>query len=174
MTRYVVLLRGVNVGTHNRVAMNDVRAALEAGGFVGATTYLQSGNVIVESRARASAVEGDMEKILNRDLPLKSVVAIARRASDLAAIARAHPLADKRADPKALHVGFLKQRAKASATFDFTPDRAELQGAEVYLRYANGQGRSKMTGNALERVLGVPLTVRGWNVVTKLSELAAT
>jgi uncharacterized protein (DUF1697 family) len=174
MTRYAVLLRGINVGTHNRVAMSDVRAALEAGGFAGATTYLQSGNVIVESRARASAVEAEMEKILNRDLPLKNVVAIARRAQELDAIVRAHPLADRTAGPKALHVGFLKHRAKGVAEADFAPDRFVLQGLEVYLRYAEGQGRSKMTGAALERVLGVPLTVRGWNVVTKLCELAAS
>jgi uncharacterized protein (DUF1697 family) len=174
MTMFVVLLRGINVGTHNRVAMSDVRAALEAGGLAGATTYLQSGNVIVASRARASAVEAEVESILNRDLPLKDVVAMARRTSDLDAIVRAHPLADRSAGPKALHVGFLKQRAKSLGAVNFAPDRAELRGTEIYLRYADRQGRSKMTGAALERALGVPLTVRGWNVVTKLRELAAS
>jgi uncharacterized protein (DUF1697 family) len=174
MTTFVVLLRGVNVGTHNRIAMADVRAALERGGLAKVSTYLQSGNVIVEDPRRTVApIEASIEEILNRDLPLKSVVAIARRAADLDAIVHAHPLADRTAGPKALHVGFLKQRAKMRAAVDFTPDRAELHGTEIYLRYAEGQGRSKMTGAALERALGVPLTVRGWNVVTKLRDLTA-
>src|SRR5262249_50106231 len=136
------------------------------------STYLQSGNVIVDSRARASVVETEMERVLNALPTLRDVVAIARRAADLDAIARAHPLADRTAGPKALHIGFLKQRAKALAAIDFAPDRAELRGTEIYLRYGEGQGRSKMTGAALERALGVALTVRGWNVVTKVCDLA--
>jgi uncharacterized protein (DUF1697 family) len=153
--------------------MSDVRDALERGGFADVSTYVQSGNLIVESRARASSVEANIETILNRDLPLKNVVAIARRASELAAVVRAHPLAEPSAGPKALHVGFLKRSTKTRVALDFGPDSAALQGTEVYLRYADGQGRSKMTGAALERVLGVPLTVRSWNVVTKLQELTA-
>jgi uncharacterized protein (DUF1697 family) len=49
MSMHVALLRGINVGGRNRVAMADLRDLLGALGFAGATSLLQSGNLIFES-----------------------------------------------------------------------------------------------------------------------------
>jgi len=77
-----------------------------------------------------------------------------------------------------LHVGYAKKKpARAAmaalAERDFGRDRAIVEGADVYLCYPDGQGRSTMSGAALEKILGVPITVRNWNVTTALAERAS-
>ena len=78
-----------------------------------------------------------------------------------------------------MHVGFCKAKPTAAAVRaladrDFGRDRATVAGADVYLCYPDGQGRSKMSGAALEKLLGVAITVRNWNVTTALAEKAAS
>jgi uncharacterized protein (DUF1697 family) len=61
----------------------------------------------------------------------------------------------------------------ALAARDFGRDRATVVGSDVYLCYPGGQGRSKMSGAVLEKLLGVPITVRNWNITTALAERAS-
>ena len=61
MARYVALLRGINIGPRNRIAMPALREALEEAGFEDVQTYVQSGNVVLTSRAKAEAVRRCLE-----------------------------------------------------------------------------------------------------------------
>jgi uncharacterized protein (DUF1697 family) len=173
---FVALLRGINVGKHRRVAMTDLRAALAEAGHTGVTTHLQSGNVILETRERRpDAVERSIEGTLRSRLDL-DIDVIVRKPSDLAKVANSNPFPGRGADPATLHVGFLKEKPAAAAAraltgTDFGDDELVLRGAELYLRYPGGYGRSKMTGAVFERVLRTPVTVRNWKVVNKLVEL---
>jgi uncharacterized protein (DUF1697 family) len=179
VTVFVGLLRGINVGRHRRVAMTDVRAALAEAGYDDVTTHLQSGNLIVASRARRpETVERSIEEALQTALDLEVGVMV-RTASGLAKVARGNPLLRRGIDPRTLHVAFLKRRptataARALAGADFGREEFALRGAEIYLRYPNGLGRSKMTPAFFERTLHTPATVRNWRVVTTLLELATT
>jgi uncharacterized protein (DUF1697 family) len=177
MPVYVALLRAVNVGRHNRVAMADLRDALADAGIPAAVTHIQSGNVVFSSPARTSKAAGaEVEKILRAANGL-DVDVMARSASELKKILGANPFKKPGIDMKSLHVGFLKARptaaaARALADLTFGSDEHALGGTELYLRYPNGVGRTKMTPSRLERALGTPATVRNWAVVTKLRELA--
>ena len=64
MARHVVLLRGINIGSRNRVAMAALRDALEEAGFTDVQTYLQSGNVVLESRAKSETVRRKVEQLV--------------------------------------------------------------------------------------------------------------
>jgi uncharacterized protein (DUF1697 family) len=178
VTTFVGFLRGINVGRHRRVAMADVRAALAEAGYDDVTTHLQSGNLVVASGARRpEAVERSIEEALQTALGLE-VDVIVRTASGLAKVLRGNPLLGRGVDPQTLHVAFLKERpaataARALAGADFGRDEFVLRGAEIYLRYPNGLGRSKMSTAFFERALHTPATVRNWRVVTTLVELAA-
>jgi uncharacterized protein (DUF1697 family) len=175
---FVALLRGINVGKHRRVAMADVRAALAEAGYSDVKTHLQSGNVVLETRERRSEiVEQSIEKTLRTELNL-AIDVIVRTARELAKITKSNPFLGRDTDPATLHVGFLKSRptaaaARALAGADFGRDEFVLRAAELYLRYPDGYGRSKMTAAFFERTLRTPITVRNWRVVTKLAELAA-
>ena len=54
MARHIVLLRGINIGSRNRIAMPKLREALEAAGFDDVQTYVQSGNVVLSSGKSAA------------------------------------------------------------------------------------------------------------------------
>jgi uncharacterized protein (DUF1697 family) len=175
---YVALLRGINVGRHRRVAMADLRAALTKEGFANVTTHIQSGNVLLETRKRRSdtvgrSIEGALRTALGLDIDV-----VVRTAGELAEVARNNPFLGRGADPATLYVAFLKSKptpagARALANADFGREEFVLRGAEIYLRYPNGLGRAKMTAAFFERALRTPATVRNWNVIDKLVELAA-
>jgi uncharacterized protein (DUF1697 family) len=71
--RYVVLLRGINVGGRNKVPMAGLRAALERD-FTEVRTYIQSGNAIVESDRTAAQVAAHVEELLPREFSLDSAL----------------------------------------------------------------------------------------------------
>src|SRR4051812_43577890 len=178
MTAFVALLRGINVGKHRRVAMADVRAATIEAGYEDVTSYLQSGNLIFESRGHASAAVGSaLEHAFRTTLQL-DIDVIVRSASQLARIVAKNPLFDAKLDPKFMHVAFLKQKpgvgvARAVKDVAFGRDEFVLQGAELYFRYPDGSGQSKMSAAYFEKKLGTPATARNWRVVTALATLAA-
>ncbi len=74
--RYVALLRGINVGGKNKVAMSDLREAFEAHGCSAVRTYIQSGNVVFESDAPAKALEADIEAMLEKRFGVPLVVVV--------------------------------------------------------------------------------------------------
>jgi len=173
----VVLLRGINVGRHRRVTMADLRAALAAAGYAEVETYVQSGNLLVTTRVGAARLGTDVERALRASVGL-DIDAIVRTGAQLRKILTANPFLADGVPTSSLHVGYAKTKpapaaAAALAERDFGRDRAVVKGADVYLCYPDGQGRSKMSGAALEKILGVPITVRNWNVTTALAERAS-
>jgi uncharacterized protein (DUF1697 family) len=172
---FVALLRAINLGKRNRVAMADLRSLLAEQGYANVTTHLQSGNVVLEApERRPGAVERSIEEALRQRLGLDIDVMV-RTGEDLAKVTRSNPFLARGADPSTLHVSFLKSPPPATAALaeaDLAPDELVLMGKELYLRYPEGLGRSKM-GAFLERTRPVRGTVRKWSVVTKLAELAA-
>ena len=115
MTRHVVLLRGINLGSRNRIAMPELRALLEAAGYEDVQTYLQSGNVVVSSGASADAVARDVERCLERGLGL-DIAVVRTRDDGLRAALGADAFADAiREDDAALTVGRRARRAGPEA-----------------------------------------------------------
>ena len=173
----VVLLRGINVGRHRRVTMADLRASLAAAGYPDVETYVQSGNLLVETRVGAARLAADVEAALRADLGL-DIDAIVRTGAQLRTVVSKNPFLAAHVPTSALHVGYCKSKPTAAAIRalaerDFGRDRATVAGTDAYLCYPDGQGRSKMSGAALEKALRVPITVRNWNVTTALAERAS-
>jgi uncharacterized protein (DUF1697 family) len=169
---YVALLRGINLGARNRVAMKDLRALIEELGGENVRTYLQSGNVVFGGRALSEeAIAKGSRESLGVD-----VTVLVRTKAELEKIVRGNPFA--KADPSTLHVTFLdgapdKARVKKLGEQTFDPDAFDVTGREVYLRCPNGYGRSKLSNAFLEKQLGVAGTTRNWKTVTALAELAS-
>jgi uncharacterized protein (DUF1697 family) len=80
--QYAVFLRSINVGSFNRIKMVDLRQMLVDGGFGRVETYLQSGNVLLESTLLAEEVEDSIELILQAN-SLKNAFAFARTKAQL-------------------------------------------------------------------------------------------
>jgi uncharacterized protein (DUF1697 family) len=155
--------------------MADVRAALEEAGYEDAVTHLQTGNIVLATGERSAAkAEAALEKTMSACAGF-DVDVMVRTAVQLERVLESNPLVGR--DATGLAYGFLKSRPPAAAAraldgADFGPDVFALRGAEVYLHYPSGMGRSKMTGAWFERMLKTPMTVRNHNVVTRLAQLA--
>lgn len=177
MTRYVALVRGINVGGHKKVAMDDLRELLRSLGLTDVVTHLQSGNAIFTGdRDRARQLEQELEGAVRRQLGLDAKVLIRTR-EELAKIVAANPLTAATREPAKLHVAFLSARPEpdrvtAIDATQFEPDQFRLGDRVLYVWYRNGVGRTKLTNDVIERRLGVTATSRNWNTVTKLLELA--
>ncbi|SCE77962.1 Uncharacterized conserved protein, DUF1697 family [Micromonospora coriariae] len=178
MTRYVALLRGVNVGS-TRLAMADLRRLVTDLGHDDVRTYLQSGNVVFGSGVRdAEKLAAGIERALADELGL-SVSVLVRSARELAAVAGGNPYAEREDDPTRLLVAFLATAPKKSTVDALTVPGSEnvaftVTGREVFLHYVDGgYGRSKFTNAYLEKKLGVVATSRNWKSVRALAELAA-
>lgn len=171
MTRSAVLLRGVNVGRHNRISMPDLRAVLEGVGCREVQTYVQSGNAVVEHELGAAELERTVAAALaEHGLPVPVMV---RTGPELARVVEQSPWHDL--DPKLFHVAFLSgdpDPAKVAGIDHerLLPERVVVGERVLYLDFALGAGRS--TG--LDRLrLGVEATARNWRTVTALRDLAA-
>lgn len=176
MKTYVAMLRGINLGARNRVAMEDLRALVLALPAEDAQTYVQSGNVVFRSRANASDVAAAIERNLRRELDL-DVAVMLRTREQLAKVVARSPFVEAGIDPTKLHVTFLRDTPDARAIKKlrgtrFEPDELRVVRRDVYLHCPNGYGRSKLNNAFLEKQLGVAATTRNWRTVTTLAELA--
>ncbi len=176
MARYVALLRGINVGPNNRIAMPDLRAWVAALGHTEVTTYIASGNVVFTSdadddRILAAGIEARIAAESGLRIPV-----LVRSHGELAEVARDNPFAD--ADGKRLVVGFLDAPPPPDVLaglrdLESGRDEHRLVGRTVYLHLPDGQGRSILAA-AVARALGRSgtLTMRNLNTVRKLVELS--
>jgi uncharacterized protein (DUF1697 family) len=177
MATYAVLLRGVNVGGHGRLPMPDLRRVLEALGYSGVSTHLQSGNAVITSDdADPERVAARIRERLRSDLSLDTGVLI-RTGAELAALVADNPFPDAVAQPKLLHVAFLSgrpdpERAAALDPGSWPPDEFRVGDRAVYLRYAVSSGRSRLAELVLRELLrgrpDVIATARNWNTVEAL------
>jgi uncharacterized protein (DUF1697 family) len=178
VTVFAALLRGVNVGGRNTVAMGALKQLCASLGLAQATTVLQSGNVVFRAAgAYPRPIERKIRDALLRELHVECEVQI-RTASELRKIIEANPLAGPaRKDPSHLVVVFLsgapeKEAAGALVREYSGPEEIRFADRELYIHYGEGIGRSKLTASVLERHLGVSCTARNWNTVGKLLEVA--
>ncbi len=177
MPKFVALLRGINVGGHNLVAMSDLRDLLGDLGFVSAKPLLQSGNLVFTSdRGTGAGLERRLEKETAKRLSV-SVDYVVRSAEEWEKIVARNPF-PKQAndDPSHLLVMFLKtappvERVDALRASIRGPEVLRSDGKQLYVVYPDGVGRSKLTGTLIERKLGSRGTARNWNTVLKLAAL---
>jgi uncharacterized protein (DUF1697 family) len=176
MARLVVLLRGINVGSRNRISMPELREALEDAGYDDVRTYLQSGNVVLTSPGSAKKVARDCERLIADRFGLEIGV-VARTRNELAKVVKRNPLARVAKDPKRYQVSFLERKPTAKIVRELesvADDREEVVsiGREIYAWHPAGVARSKLWAQLAGKNLGVTATARNWTTVTKLLELA--
>ena len=177
---YIALLRGVNVGG-NVLKMERLRELCCALRCSNVRTYVQSGNVVFESKGSASSMVSSMEKKLVGETRLP-VTVIIRTPTELKRALAHNPFLkgtdfDADAKPVRHYVTFLasapsKSGLKNLGTIKVGNDQFHVAGKDVYLYYSHTSHDSKLSNNAIEKALGMRATTRNWNTVTKLYEMA--
>ena len=176
MPTYVVLLRGINLGSKRRVAMADLRELIEGLGYDDVRTHLQSGNVLLRTSGSAAAVKKKVEAALATHCGF-DVDVVVRTKAQLDKVIGANPFTGKATDSARYLVVFLEKAPPAAwrrsiDAGDYAPDEVAVRGQEIYLWLPTGVQNSKLAREATGKDVGAA-TARNWNVVTKLAELAA-
>lgn len=176
MTTYIGLLRGINVGGANAVAMSELREMIAGLGFSDVKTLLQSGNVVFRGAAKAPAqVESQLETALEKRLGRKVDFHV-RTAAEWLAVVAANPFpAEAVADPGHLVVSCFKApldpaHVKALQAAITGPERVHGDGRHLYMVFPDGIGNSKAAALA-DRRLQARGTARNWNTALKLAVL---
>jgi uncharacterized protein (DUF1697 family) len=183
---HVALLRGINVGSHNQVAMADLRALVADMGHTDVTTYLRSGNVIFTAAAGTAGaaseeLAADLERAIAKALDLRLRVVVAGGA-EVARVVRDNPYPEE-PNPKLLHAVFLSEdpgadlaervaTVQAAVAAKGSRDTARIVGRALYLHTPDGFGRSEI-GATLSKIgakkeTGLAGTARNWATVTAL------
>jgi uncharacterized protein (DUF1697 family) len=176
MPNCIALLRGINVGGARKILMSDLRGVCEGLGYLEITTYIQSGNVVLQTDDEAADVEAGLERAIAGRFGFAVAVVVRTaaqwsgyQAQPFGALAETDParvmLALAKATPAADAVTLLRARATAD-------ERVEAVGDAIWLYYANGTGRSKLSPGVIDRYIGSPATTRNWRTVEKLAALA--
>ena len=172
---YVALLRGINVGKAKRVAMADLRAAIESLGYTDVRTLLNSGNAVFTSRTvlRKNAAD-ELRAVLLKETGVSSRFTL-RSASELDDAVRANPLLDMASDHTRLFTAFIADladlaRLKPLAKQEWKPEMLALGPGVAYIWCPRGLLESKASA-AVGKVLGDGVTVRNWATVMKLVAL---
>ena len=178
MTVVISMLRGVNVGAHNRINMEALRALYESLKLRDAQTYVQSGNVIFKTREKdlvrlAKRIEDGIEKKFGfqSDVVVRTVV-------ELRDVVARNPFAKRRGiEPGKLLVTFLagdpgEEAREKVRGIKAEPDELRIDGREAYIYFPNGMGRPTLSWATIPKILKVSGTGRNWNSVTKMLEMA--
>jgi uncharacterized protein (DUF1697 family) len=172
----IVLLRGINLGSRNRIAMPALREVLTEAGNGNVRTYLQSGNVVLESKAKPAQVASRCEQEIAARFGLEIAVVVRTRA-ELAAVVRRNPLGEIATNPKRYQVSFLAAKpdpelVRKLADEVVPPEQLVAVGRELYAWHPDGIGRSRLWARLAGPSLGVTATARNWTTVTNLLALA--
>jgi uncharacterized protein (DUF1697 family) len=174
----VSLLRGVNVGSHNRVKMDVLRSLYESLKLEDPRTYVQSGNVIFRTKEKnLAALAKKIQDAIEKKCKCRPDV-ILRTTDELRQSVAATPFADRpNLEPGKILVTFLsaeppREAEKNLAAFKDYPEELHLKGRELYIYFPNGAGKSKLPWSSVQRLLKVTGTARNWNSVTKMLAMA--
>jgi uncharacterized protein (DUF1697 family) len=176
LNTFIALLRGINVGGNNKLPMADFLTLLEQLKLRNIKTYIQTGNAVFQTTAKATQELPEKLKgaIKDRHGFAPDVVVLSLAELETAIAANPYPKANE--NPKSLHLTFLNSKPKKpdleflhelkTASEDFT-----LENKVFYFYAPDGIGRSK-AASQIEKSLGVSGTARNWRTVQKILEIA--
>ena len=175
MTRYALLLRGVNVGRNNSLPMAELRAMLAKIGCTGVQTYVQSGNAVFGTKLGTAELTRAIERTLDAFMG-RPIATTLRTQAQLRAIVAGNPFADVATNPAHLCVTFLSNMPREPEITplqerEFAPELFRVSGKEIYTWHPNGQGRSPLAAALGKLKVRGTVTTRNWNTVLKLLEM---
>jgi uncharacterized protein (DUF1697 family) len=177
MTAYVSLFRGINVGGHHHIRMDELKGLHEALGLKDVLPYIQSGNVVFTSDdADVARLRGQIEDGFEKKFGFHVEVFV-RTSAELKAIIEQNPFQGQQSkESKWVVVMFLAARPGDTAQEDLLktyagPEEFFIAGKELYIYYTNGIGRSKLSNSLIEKKLKTVGTARNWNTILQLQQL---
>lgn len=173
---FIALLRGINVSGRNQMAMAELRSLCLELGWMNVTTYIQSGNVLFQAAGAPARLEDELEQAIDRRFGL-SIPVLVRRAAEWPTYISLNPYPEaSRREPNRVMLAlskFLPNEHAVEGLRERAVDGEQIAqaGGALWIHYASGAGRTKLTPALLDRLVGSPVTTRNWRTVLKLDEL---
>jgi uncharacterized protein (DUF1697 family) len=175
-TRYVALLRGINVGKARQVSMPRLTEVLTARGHADVRTHLRSGNVVLTSPLSERKLAADVSAAIGEEFGF-DVPVVVRSGAQLGTVTADNPFADLATDPARYLVTFLAAEPDPARVRELPPAEGGgeylVRGRELYLWLPDGISGTPIAAWNWDRLLGEPGTARNWRTVERLAELAA-
>jgi uncharacterized protein (DUF1697 family) len=173
-TRYVALLRGINLGKARQVGMPRLTEVLSARGHANVRTHLRSGNVVLDSPLGETELATDLSEAIEQEFGF-AVPVVVRTGAELAAVVTGDPFATVATDPARYLVTFMAEPPDPAAVDALPPAEGGeclVRGRELYLWLPDGIQNTPLASWKWDRLLGRPGTARNWNTVVRLAELS--
>jgi uncharacterized protein (DUF1697 family) len=172
---YIALIRGINVGAHNQVAMADLRQAVSGRGGSAVSTVLNSGNVLLGAGTREQAA-AYVSQSLAEDLQVPAEV-IVLSAAEFKTAAATNPLSSLAENPSRLLLAFTQgpadiARLQPLLSQDWNPEALALGEYNAWLWCPQGVIASRLV-KAMSRLLGEGVTMRSKATVDKIAAMVA-
>lgn len=174
----ISMLRGVNVGPHNRIKMDALRALYESLKFEDPRSYVQSGNVIFRTKEKNSPqLAKKIQSAIEKKFGCCPEVVL-RTTDEMRKAVAANPFPERvKEEPGKVLVTFLAAAPPAGAEaslekFKDFPEELRLKGRELYIYFPNGAGKSKVPWSSVEKLLKVTGTARNWNSLQAMLAIA--
>jgi len=178
MNKYIVLLRGINVGGKNKLPMAELRTLLSENGYENVSTYIQSGNIFLNSTKTVDKINVHIKQLLKQQLGY-DIPVVTLTAEEIKTCYTENPFLKIEDNIKNLHVTFLNTAPEKGSIEHFTlnnnnnnNDAYSIEGRIIYLHTPDGYRNTKFTNGEFEKKLKVQATTRNWRTTTKLFELS--
>jgi uncharacterized protein (DUF1697 family) len=175
-TKFLALLRGLNVGGKNKLQMKDLAEIFVQAGCTGVQTFIQSGNVTFCTpntllKALPSLITQRIEARFGYKIPV-----VIRTAKEVGEAIRNNPFPKEDSEEQSLHVFFLADAPSLQSVNALDPNRSPgdsfiVRGREIYALFPNGPARSKLTNSYFDAKLATTSTARNWRTIHKLFDL---
>jgi uncharacterized protein (DUF1697 family) len=173
---FIALLRGINVGGHNKIPMTQLCSLCAGLGWSDVQSYIQSGNLVFKANDTPSTLEDELERAIERKFGLVISI-IVRSAKDWPAYLKGNPFPEaSQNEPNAVMMALSKAKPKSDAVAQLEEravngERIIRAGDALWLHFKNGMAKSKLTPALLDRLVGSPVTMRNWRTVVKLNQM---
>jgi uncharacterized protein (DUF1697 family) len=174
----ISMLRGVNVGGHNKIKMDALRSLYLSLKFKNPQTFIQSGNVIFHTQDKdLTLLSKRIQDAIHRKFGFRPDVLLRTLAELRDVIANTPFPSSRNLDPGKILIVFLADKPGAQSCTDLLeikchPEELHIRGRELYIYFPNGMARPKLAWPLIEKTLKVSGTGRNWGSVTKLLQLA--
>lgn len=174
--KYIAFLRGINVGGKNKVKMETLREVCAALGFENVKTYINSGNVIFETKKTDDLKLAEkLGEAIEKEFSLKIKV-IVRLISEIEEIVKNNPFAGQFENDKDLHVFFLdeemsKDKAELLLSHNNENEQYFVRNREIFCLLKVSVLDSLMGKDYIAKKLKISSTARNWRTVNKILEL---
>lgn len=176
MNHYIILLRGINVGGHNKLPMQELRDLLIQNGYTDVKTYIQTGNIFLSSpKVKIIAIAAHISSLIEVKFKYQLTV-LGLTGTEIDNCLLKNPFLKVEEDFKKIHVIFLNKipnnaLVEEIKNFKSNNDSFTVIDKFIYIHYPDNSRNSKLSIAFFEKKLQVKASARNWKTVLKLDEL---